>query len=254
MFPYNELMTFFKSKTGFSLIEVVVAMGVLSIGALFLMQMQTQQAKSAATTKANIEIESLVADLRGLLTRSEYCVPSFSNLSLPDGGEVSVPDIRNLQGKIKYAVGQVYGDRTIRIKSIVIKNFEADSPPVLTGVGKLELTIERAKNAYGAKDVKRMIDVTLMLDSARKIIGCQTLAAGGSEMSGSITNQKIDTKVVSKVLEDKAPETKEEEIAMRETAETIEKNLQMKEAVQALKDLKKAQEEMVKKQEEMEDQ
>lgn len=239
-----------KSKNGFSLIEIIIALSLATLGALYLMRMQTEQAKNAATTKANIEIEALIGDLRGLLTRSEYCLSSFGNLSLPEGGEAQVVDIRNPQGKVSYAAGGKYGDQSLLLKEMKIMNFEADRPGGLSGLATFELTLERVKNSYGAKEIKRKIEIALTLDSSHKIIGCETVAASAVGLPG--VNPKVNQKIVNKVLSGEAAENPEEEAAMKEATDAMEKNPALKEAMESYKSVKKLQEDMQKKQDEME--
>lgn len=105
-------------KNGFSLVEVIIALSVASLGTLFIIRMQSEQVKKAATAKSNSESEVLIGDIRGLLTRSGYCTTSMAGLILPDAGQLSIRNIRSPNGKIIYFLGEKIADATLEIKDM----------------------------------------------------------------------------------------------------------------------------------------
>jgi prepilin-type N-terminal cleavage/methylation domain-containing protein len=239
-------MTDFKNKNGFSLLEIVVAMGLMSLGLVFLMRMQTNQAKNAATTKSNIELESLISDIRGIMTKGGYCEKTLKNLVLTNEGVLNLADIRNPKGEIRYSVGKKYGDNTILLKSMRVKNFSSHEAGGLDGVATLEITLEKPKMTLGQKEVVRSIDISIYRDSDFKILGCESIAAAGIIPVITTGDPTITPTVIKKVINEIPAETQNEAKAIEETKDLIEKNKIMKESYETLQNLKKMQEEMQK--------
>lgn len=216
-------MNFFKNKYGFSLLEVTIAMGLATAGIMFLMKMQSQQAKSQKTTKANMEIDSFVSDLKGTINKPGYCDKSFKNLVLSDKSDTPVKLILNPLGNPRYVVGEIYGNRSIKLSGLTIKKFSPDDVEGRIGVANLEIAIEKIGDVYGSKLITRQIDLTLTRDKSDKIIGCGSL----------VTNDTKEIKVPANV-----------DLNSAEAKKLFDSNEQLKQMKDYADSLKKMQEEM----------
>ena len=226
-------MNFFKNKSGFSLLEITIAMGLAAAGIMFLMKMQSQQAKSQKTAKANMEIDSFISDFKGTINRPGYCDKSFTKLVIKDRGETPVKAILNPLGDPRYLVGEFYGNRSIKLSGLTIKNFRPDDREGRIGVASLEMAIEKMGDVYGGKLVTRQIDITLTRDQSDTIIGCGSLATGSINQTGSIEIKEITI-------------PKNVDINSEEAKKVIESNEQLKMIKDSMDSLKKMQEEMQK--------
>jgi prepilin-type N-terminal cleavage/methylation domain-containing protein len=243
---YGENMAVVSRKNGFSLVEIIIAMGVASIGLLFMMKMQGEQAKNAATAKANSESEVIIGDLRGLLTRSGYCATSLNGLTLPDSGFAPIANIRSPAGRIAYAPGMKLAENSLLIKEIAVKNFEPETTNALSGIATFEITLEKLKSTYGAKTIKRSMNISVDRDASKKIVDCSSLLASGISVTPGEVSKHISPETVAKVINETKPTSQTEEAAITETKKIIEGSKDLKETMEALKSLKKMNEEMEK--------
>lgn len=191
-------MILFKNKSGFSLLEMTIAMG-LAVGLLvFYMKMQTEQAKVALTTKVNQEVETFFTDFKAVISRPGFCSKSFENTNLADNAVLTILNIKNPRGDIRYVVGELYGNKYLRLTGINLKNFKADDHEGLEGIATLELTLERLGKIYGAKSITKSTELSVSRDQSKKILACGPLGSIGA----SIQIIQVPKK------DDKTPETK----------------------------------------------
>lgn len=228
-------MNFLKNKEGFSLLEITIAMGLAAAGIMFLMKMQAQQAKSQKTAKANMEIDSFVGDLKGTINRPGYCDKSFKNLILKDKSDTPVKAIVNPLGDARYVVGELYGNRSIKLSGLTIKNFRPDDVEGRVGVANLEIALEKVGEVYGAKVVTRQIELTLTRDKSDKILGCGSLST-----NETIVIQTSTTEANKVIL------PKNVDLNSEEAKKVIESNEQFKQMKDTLDSMKKMQEEEMK--------
>lgn len=237
-------------KNGFSLVEVLIAIGIATAGLLFFMKIQAEQAKNAATAMANSESEVIIGDVRGLLTRSGYCTTSLEGLTLLDAGQARVENIRSPAGKIAYAPGMKFANNTLAIKEMIVKSFEPETASGISGIATFEITFEKLKKTYGSKMIKRALNISVDRDAAKKIVGCSSLLASGLSVTPGEVSKHIDDEIINKVINETEPVSEKEKETVDETKKIIEGNKQLKETMETLKNLQKMQEEMQKQLEE----
>jgi hypothetical protein len=231
-------------KSGFSLVEVLIAIGISTAGLLFFMKIQAEQAKNTATAKANSESDVVVSDIRGLLTRSGYCATSLNGLTLLDAGKSAVLNIRSPAGRIAYATGTKIAENTLAIKEMIVKDFEPETIHGLTGIATFEITLEKLKKTYGAPLIKRSLTISVDRDAAKKIINCSSLANSGLSVTPGKISKQINGEIINKVINEIGTTSESEKEAVDETKKIIDGNKQLKETMETLKSIKKMQEEM----------
>lgn len=172
-------MIFIKNKNGFSLLEMTIAMG-LAVGLLvFYMKMQGEQAKKALTAKVNQEIDTFFLDFKATLNRPGYCNKSFENALLSDNTSTVVETIRNPRGDIRYKIGEVYGNKSLKLNSITLKDFKPDDVEGFEGIATIELDIEKIGTIYGSRKIFKTMEVSVSRDQTKKILVCGPLSSGG---------------------------------------------------------------------------
>lgn len=244
---------------GFSLVQVMVAMGLMSVLALGLMRMMSNQVKGQKSMRASMEIDNFINELRLLISRPGSCEKTFENMSYQDGMELM--EIRRSNGETKYLVGNTYGFNTFKLAGLKIKGFSPDDPEAenyQTGLATLEINLEKKGQVYGGKTMSRKVDVVLQLDKNKKIVGCSTLGGAsllqGPEVSAKDVKEAIDSvkieKQETKPKEEKKNGVPEEKIEIsakvQQVQEVIESNPQLKAMQEAILQMKKANEEMKK--------
>lgn len=172
-------MSFVKNKSGFSLLEITIAMGLATGLLLFYMKMQGEQAKKALTAKVNQEIDTFFTDFKATMDRPGFCNKSFESTTMSDKSVTSIQTVKNPRGDIRYKVGDVYGSKTLKLNSITLKDFKPDDKEGFEGIATLELDIEKIGNVYGSKKISKQMEVSVTRDDTKKILACGSLSSGG---------------------------------------------------------------------------
>ncbi len=176
-------MSFIKNRSGFSLLEMTIAMG-LAVGLLvFYMKMQGEQAKKAHTAKVSQEIDTFFTDFKATMDRPGFCNKSFENMNLSDNSSLNIQTVKNPRGDIRYKVGETYGGKTLKLNSITLKNFKPDDKEGFEGIATLELDIDKIGNIYGARKIFKTMEVSVTRDESRRILACGSLSSGGINLN-----------------------------------------------------------------------
>lgn len=195
------------NKSGFSLIEMVIAMSLASGLVVFLMRMQSEQAKNAKTIQVNIEVETFFSNFKAIIVRPAFCNKSFENMTLLNNSYASTQSIKNARGDIQFQVGEKYGSNSLVLKGITINNFKPDDVDELTGLANLELSIERLGKIYGAKMIKKSMLIDINRNKQNLIIACGALSASDLKIEivvptkKEIVNESINEASIEPVIE-----------------------------------------------------
>lgn len=194
-----------KKNNGFSLLELMITLGLMSAASIGYMKLMSQQTKQNKTNVANQEAANLHSEIKSYLGKSGVCDKTFENLTLEDN--LQLKEIKKTNGKAKFKIDQIYGNRAIKIKAIQFLDFEEEEGNPLKGSGQLAFTFEKMGKVYGGKRVVRKIELDLILDKSDKIISCAPL--GLLNLSGlGLSNSNTSTE--KKELDSKETSEKEE--------------------------------------------
>jgi len=80
------------NKKGFSLVEIMVAAGMMSLLALGGMKLMKNQTKSSKTIAQGFEETAILNEIRTLLTDAKSCAETFSGLNM-----LKLKKLQNLQ-------------------------------------------------------------------------------------------------------------------------------------------------------------
>lgn len=100
------------NKLGFSLVEVMVAMGVLGAGALTYMQIQKNNVSANKRSEARMDVNNLARDINTALVDAKACQNTFSgiNFSGAAGSTGTIADIKDgttSPGRVIFGTGSV---------------------------------------------------------------------------------------------------------------------------------------------------
>lgn len=98
---------------GFSLVEIMVAVGMVGGLALVVMTLKKDTATSTKRLEIASEIISLHSTINQLLIDETACTNTLENLNV--GGAANVPSIRNASDNVMYSVGSTYGNGTVEL-------------------------------------------------------------------------------------------------------------------------------------------
>jgi type II secretory pathway pseudopilin PulG len=179
---------FLKLQAGFSIMEVMIAAGLLGIVTVGVLQVTKNMTKSSKTDAQRVEFAQVTNQIQSLL-RDEYsCEATLSGLS-PSGGGSTFPSFKRKKpdGTTSSVLtsGQVYGTggTPIFLKKMEIKNYNASS-----GIAELWVTMNKGRKdfdsmtmaekqsvgdtSYGTAVVPKVLKVQVILDGAGNIKDC----------------------------------------------------------------------------------
>ena len=166
------------SSRAFSLIEVMVAMSILTILGYFMADMIVNQQQSISGSEARMEEIEIFRQVQGLLADKRACENTFSAVSLditPDTNgnfsDVSFDAIKDQNGGLVFEKNKSYGNGSVEITSFVIKN---DTVPNTGGTGTalLSFSSERKKGNLRGRIITRDLRVQVTTDASGLIMSC----------------------------------------------------------------------------------
>lgn len=135
-----------KNKKGITLVEIVIASGLLGLVSMGVMQLNQSMMKGQATAEVKFEGIELKRQVLMTLSDKQACENSLMGVSL--GSNIS--SIKNSNNTIVYEVGRKYGSNTLLLKSILVK----DGSDLGSGMREAQLLLEfekLKKSTYGSK-------------------------------------------------------------------------------------------------------
>jgi len=126
-------MKFSTNQSGFTLVSVMVAVGLMGMLAVGMMKMNETQMKSVKNSETKNELVMLHSQLSQYLLDSEACGKTFGDATnvILSGSSQSVASIMNKGGNPVYSSGlsHKYGNNTISIESMTLKADTNAVPP-----------------------------------------------------------------------------------------------------------------------------
>lgn len=152
------------SIRGFSLVQVMVAVGLLGMIALGVMQVSRQMQTTAVSGETSVEEIQLLTHISTVLIDIDSCRETLRGLELGKPIE-SIKRIKTNGEKLEvYKTGEKYGNRTLLLKEMTLAGTEGDEA--------LELTLERIKaGVSGAKEIKKKMPLKLVFKDG-KVTDC----------------------------------------------------------------------------------
>ena len=179
---------FLKRQAGFSIMEVMIAAGLLGIVSLGVMQLTKNMTKSSKTDAQRAEFNQLTNQIQSLLKDEYSCESTLLGVS-PAGSGTSITQVKRKKpdgtSSVVFESGNSYGASTnpIFLKSMKIKNFDAAS-----GMGDFIIEMNKGRKdydsmtqaekdtvlatSYGTAIVVKTIKLQMILDGSGKIKDC----------------------------------------------------------------------------------
>lgn len=104
----------FNNKSGFSLVEITIAIGLLAALSVGAMKVLTGMKKSSAFSEAKLSELEIRKNIAVILTDKVACQNTFSGISI--GGVVN--QVKDASGNNKFVVGEVYGNDNLLISTM----------------------------------------------------------------------------------------------------------------------------------------
>lgn len=233
------------NRNGFSMVQVMMAAGMMGVLSLGMMKMMETQKKSAKSIKAGVEVQAFYSELRAYMGKSTYCIANFEGEVLKEGDQFDLEELVKPNGKILYKVGNKYGDRSFKIAKIEVTDFEKDSDT--SGIMKLQFVLDKIGKSYGAKSYTKILKIDVLLDDKGKLTSCATMGSliSGGGLEGSVKVDNVE-EAIKDIQEGKKTEDTEK---VQETIDNSEKLKELQKSLDAINQSNKKLEEMMKNQE-----
>lgn len=194
-------------QQGFSLVELMVATGVLGLLALALSQLTTNQMKSVKTVEKKFETTTVLEDIRTVLSDQESCSATFLNMNAKNtaaGVATSIlrmvggaPVVR-FQSNAAYATAPSYGGAAnVRIHSFRLNDSAASVEAPTGSEGTTHLIVvfhgddpTKPNKTYASKIEKR-IALNVRTNGTNGIVNCSAAVADNSENDFNLVCQGI---------------------------------------------------------------
>ena len=230
----------FLNKDGFSIVQVMIAAGMMGIVSLGMMKMMENQRKSTKSMKTSMEVDAFYSEAKAYFSKDGYCLKNFTGEVLKNGDKFEILELIKPNGNTLYKVGDIYGNRTFKISRIDVIGFEKETDT--TGIMKLQFELTKMGDSYGAKSYKRILKLDTSLDKDSKLINCATFGSLASGLGGGSLEGTVKVDNVEKALKD-IQEGKSTD-ATKQVEKAIQGNQQLQNLQKTIDTLRKANEKM----------
>ena len=172
---------------GFSIVEMMVTLGVLGVTSLGIMKLMENSNKAARSIEVKDEISQLHRQIIDVLDSPNSCEASLSGKTTG----ATVPVIYQMISgapAAKFSIGQQIGGK-VEIKDIKIKSVNPNGNGS-QGLATVEVSFNKIGNVFGGQDIKKEISLSANLCLKNIILGASG-AAILSQCSGSGSGKRL---------------------------------------------------------------
>lgn len=165
---------FFKNKNGMTLLNVLVAIGLMAILSYLLMNLIGLMFGSTKRAQQKSDVVDITGTIRGILTAPAACTNSFATPPSinPSVNGAAVSQIKNATGVVIYQENGIYENNSIKITTIDITNYVPDGAGIPMGIADLQIGFQLLGTGVGVSDLSRTIKLRLELNATNNIIKC----------------------------------------------------------------------------------
>lgn len=246
-----------KNNAGFTLMEIVIAAGLLGFLAIGFLKFQQNQMKSTKTSINKAELNNYFQAMKAYLAKPGSCKKTFEELGEMRDGLV-VESILRADGSEKYVVGDKVKGTNYKLASLttsdVFINKENSKAP-FRGEAILNIELSRYnETSYGMKSLKKSLEIDMYIDEDGKVHDCGVLGGIYIPLITSSANddvaQKNEYDVAQKNEYDEAFERSikqasqktGQDISQEDIRKAIDSNPEIQQAMESMKKLQQANE------------
>ena len=154
---------------GFSILSVLISVGMMGMLSLVLAQLTRQQVNIQKKTETYFELNNLSNKILRGLYDGDGCMETFGkNSDIVDGRTLSA--IKDKNGKVVVDTVQKYGNRLIKIYSILVANVRISAT---SGQLDLQVVFEKLhRSIKGYKRVTQTYPLSVQVDSLKRLTEC----------------------------------------------------------------------------------
>jgi type II secretory pathway pseudopilin PulG len=180
-FKFTKKYGSFLSTRGLSLVEVLVATGIVSFTGLVLATMMSEAFKSQRTQQNNAAKLELTASIRAILVNKDICQASFAggNPTATGYSKTQIVDTAS-PANVKFTINTPYLDDRVEITNFQVKGYEAyDISAPEIGKAQLEILMNQKGSTIGSKLMKVTLYLQIRLNASNQVQECFSI--GGAE-------------------------------------------------------------------------
>ena len=167
-------MTIIENNRGFSLVSVLVAVGLLGTVAMFVVNLNQQQVKNSKNAETKNELIALHAQINQYLLDGDACSETFSPPFVLSGTSRPVPNIFDGKGNVKFSENTPYGNNTVKINSITLTPVAPATNLTLANNSSKEMRLtfvyQKISNLTAKNTLTKTVDVKVQRDASGNII------------------------------------------------------------------------------------
>ncbi len=168
------------NNSGFGLVEVMVAAGILGALAVVLMNLNKQSATTLVKSKVDQESLLVVNEMVSILSDPVNCMASLGGRNAESTAPGVILRLFH-KGQPKFAVNTESGDAGLKVKSYSI-SAAAPGVSLATNTTNLSINFERKKIQNGSGDIVKNMRLHVEFDSANNITGCRSLSSASTDI------------------------------------------------------------------------
>jgi prepilin-type N-terminal cleavage/methylation domain-containing protein len=218
------------NKNGFTLVEVAIVMGIMSIIALGVMKAFEMQAKSNRSERVNQRVDEFYGEVKALIERPGYCKSSASGLPLKNQKKVNFKAIKTPVNTVRYEVGKT-PDGLVTLSEMYFSEFIPENEEGTSGLAEFIVVFEKQGKIFGSKRIEKKISMEVSLDEHGKIFDCAPI--GTNSLTSSPKFDQAD-------LEDSLNQLRGKPPTEAEMKAVIEKNPMLKKLQDQAKKIQEA--------------
>lgn len=176
-----------KNNKAFSVIEVLVATGLLSLISLAIVTLLTETMKTQRGLQAKDAQREVMAEITQHLGDGAACLNTFSGINPTTlaTAPVSVSALNNAGTPVtaKYTIGAQDNSNLLEYKKFELVEYEPNATDPTQGLVNLAVTLTKLGGVTGVKDIQQKIRLKLNLDASNNITGCSAIGAASAAAS-----------------------------------------------------------------------
>ena len=172
---------FIHKQVGFSIVEMMVTLGVLGVMSLGIMKLMENSNKAARSIEVKDEISQLHRQISDVLASPNSCEASLSGKTIGTTVPV-IYQMINGAPSAKFSIGQKIGGK-VEIKAMKVKSVNANGNGS-QGLATLEVSFNKIGSVFGGQDIKKEISLNVNL-CLKNILTGATSSAILSQCTGS---------------------------------------------------------------------
>lgn len=171
------LKAMIRRQEGFSLVEVLVAVGLMGSLGLAVSHLVKSTYSNQATLEANFEILSFAGEMSSILSSPEACLKSFAGQDATNSKIVKIIDTKD---RVRFETGKNLGASHAKISDMRLSDSDAAVEVVANSDGDtyLEVLFDRGKASGGVQTKIEKLKIWVQTDSMKKITACRVISNG----------------------------------------------------------------------------